>query len=1065
MPTNNATYDRILDNHFGGNVHQRLDANLRGADVFRAVSAYFSIYGYGLLADALMSVSETRFLFGEPSSASDVDPGEREGRAFELGEDGALSPAFALSQKALAQRCQEWVESGKVEIRSIDRSNFLHGKMYLTDRGETGAGIVGSSNFTQRGLGGGGAPNIEINLTADEAALAELRDWFDRLWADKTLTRDAKKEVLNALKRIGMDYSPEAVYYKTLFELFREEMDARRDSDRHLQDIRLYDTDIWKTLYEFQRDGAKSAIGRLHRHGGCILADSVGLGKTYTALAVIKYFEIHNARVLVLCPRKLHENWRRFPHYFGESSNPFKDDRFAYSLLSHTDLSRKEGKAASGIDLENFDWGAFDLVVIDESHNFRNMGGERYKKLMDEVVKSGARTKVLMLSATPVNTSLKDLRSQISLITRGRDDAFRKTLAVPNAATTLNVAQRAFKRWEESNRRGKEKLIGDLGAAFFRLLGGVSIARSRRQITAFYQDERVGEFPKHEKPANRQPRTDLKSDLSYDELSDSIDAFSLAIYNPTKYLLDESQAAARDEFNFTQADRESYLIAMMKTNFLKRLESSPHSMALTLERAIAKMDAMLEKIAGFGGGALSEDDVNPDGDEIEEDEDFAVNKGKRQYKLSELDLTRWSADLRKDKAVLSDALRKVKAVTPERDGKLDQIIKDIRGKAAKPNRKILVFTTFKDTAEYLYENLQPLAEELKIGMGIVFGDGARSTTGGRNRFNDVLDDFAPIARQRREKADDIDLLIATDCVSEGQNLQDCDTVINYDIHWNPVRVIQRFGRVDRLGSQSETVRMINYWPTRDMETYLKLRSRVMARMALADVTATGDDDPFTQETAETELQFRSDQLRKMLVETPDLDDADDGVSMSDFTLDHFITQLLRYLERNRKELEAMPLGAFSLAPANAPEGVAPGVIFFLRQRNPSEDPDVPKPSPIHPHYMVYVGEDRKIRVGCENPRRSLTAFETAAIGETEPITELCQRFDGETDRGADMRFYDRLLKAATRQIRNAAGRAQRSALRPDGDRNAKLAPRSKTPRDENDFDLVTWLIIPGDDKA
>ena len=1094
MPTKDTTYDRILDNHFGGNVHQRLDANLRDADVFRAVSAYFSIYGYGLLEDALKSVGETRFLFGEPSSASDVDPGEREGRGFKMDKDGGLSPARQMKQKHLAQRCEEWVQSGKVEIRSAAMSNFLHGKMYLTDRGESGAGIVGSSNFTQRGLGGGGAPNIEINLTADEAALAELRDWFDRLWADKTLTKDAKQEVINALERIGMDYSPEAVYYKTLFELFRDEMDALAAPDANPEDSPAFsESQIWRKLYEFQRDGARSVIYKLNRHNGCILADSVGLGKTYTALAAIKYFESRNQRVLVLCPKKLMGNWSLYQAANGHVDNPFPDDRFGYALLAHTDLSRGGGMSG-GIDLANFNWSGFDMVVIDESHNFRNDGGKRYQKLLDDVIKGGARTKVLMLSATPVNTSLLDLRNQIYLMTEKRENAFRDSLKVGDIGRIMDDAQREFLRWEGGFSRGaaardKAALMDRLGADFLRLLYGVSISRSRRQIERFYAADlaRAGSFPKRQKPRNISPPADTGGELSYDAVAAQINGLALSIYFPSDYL--HAKATPR------QIQTARNLIGMIRVNFLKRLESSPRSLALTLRRVIEKIDNMLKRIRryrersqlvppgspgmGLMSGPLFETrpsvdeetgaDAAPDDDD--DDEGYDVSQSKNSFRFAELDLERWDADMKADRDTLQTILESVEKVKPERDGKLKAVKELIREKANNPttdgdgnkNRKTLVFTTFKDTAIYLYDNLKKTAKDLKIEMAMVSGDMTRASAG-KSDFNSALSNFAPAARGRADADADIDLLIATDCISEGQNLQDCDYVINYDVHWNPVRIIQRFGRVDRIGSKSETVRMVNCWPTNDMEVYLRLEDRVRARMALADAAATGDANPLDEDAARRELQFRDDQLLRLRDEAIAIEDMDGVPTLGDLTLSQFLAQLMIYLRQDEKRLEKMPPGAYAVT--NPEPAAAPGVIFCLEQRNAAQnDARTKTVSPKPPFYLVYMRADGRVSVGCANIHKTLTAFAAAAIGKTEPILALCDAFDRQTKRGKKMEFYNNLLKAAVADIGRTNDDTQIQSIGLFADPDVEIPVQSETPNAVTDFKLVTWLVIMGEDEA
>ena len=1071
-------YRHILDNQ-SGTVADFLGRNLEGARAFDLVSAYFSIYGYELLADRLGGVGRVRFLFGEPASVDDPDPGGKEPKSFQLLEDG-LAPNHALSQKFLAQRCEAWISGEGVEVRSVSRSNFLHGKMYLTEgSGEARAAVAGSSNFTRRGLGGSDQANLEINLAVhDPAVLDELWEWFDRLWADREQTRDVKQQVLDALRRIGEDYAPEPVYYKTLYELFRDDIEERRESDGAPAYQDLCDSAIWNALYEFQKDGAKSLIARLRKHNGCILADSVGLGKTYTALAVIKYYEQRNQRALVLCPKKLYENWSLYQAANNHLQNPFTDDRFGYTLLAHSDLSRDSGMSG-GVDLGNFNWSNYDLVVIDESHNFRNQGGQRYERLLEEVIKQSAKTKVLMLSATPVNVSLIDLRNQIYLMTEGRDDEFQKSLGVGNIADLMAVAQRRFNEWdsnrERTGHRDKAKLLESLGSDFLRLLGAVSISRSRRQIEKFYSQEmdRVGRFPDHEKPDNRYPPTDLGGDLSYQDLTDQINRFSLAVYRPSEYVIDETRrkelADEKAEHNFNQRDREHYLIGMIRTNFLKRLESSAHALTLTLERTIGKINDLLEKIERFQAGSSSEDiegaDVLPDDDE--DDEEMLVNRGRRPYRLRELDLPRWQEDLRQDVITLSQAKERVAAVTPERDGKLAEIKRVIEQKAHHPtvdrdseaNRKVLVFTTFKDTARYLYENLSGLAGELGVNAAWVSGDEAAASTG-VNKFHRILSDFAPRARGtgREEGAGEIDLLIATDCISEGQNLQDCDTVVNYDIHWNPVRLIQHFGRIDRIGSRHTAVRMVNFWPTEDMELYLNLKSRVEARMALADATASGDDDLLTEEGVQMELNFRHDQLLKMREEILDLDDLDDSPSMSDFTLDYFFTQLLRYLDKNREVLERMPLGAYAVA-EEADEPARPGVIFFLRLRNAASDPRGQTASPVHPHYAVYIRDDGHIRFGCANVSQILSVFESAAAGRTQVFRSLCDLFDRETDQGRKMEAYDKLLRDSITSIRQAHDRKQTANLRLGGSRDFVLPKESEAPRSAASFDLVTWLVI------
>ena len=1088
---------RIRDNHDRGTVGDFLKANIKDDSSLSVVSAYFTIHAFEALKAYLWKIDGLRFLFGEPDFIKNLDARDTDPKAFKI-EDEGLQLDKPLQQRPIAKECADWIEK-KVEIKSTRQSNLLHGKMYHIANNGVEKAIMGSSNFTVQGLGlGQSNNNIELNLEVeDNQDRRDLKAWFDDVWNDDERVEDVKKKVIDRLEKLGDDQAPEFIYYKTLYELFRDDLEARMNNEQKLEDTHLYDTKIWNTLYDFQKDGVKSVIARLLRHNGCILADSVGLGKTYTALAVIKFFELRNERVLVLCPKKLRENWALYPVYYSQRNNPFEDDKFGYSLLSHTDLSRHSGDA-DGTDLAGFHWSNFDLVVIDESHNFRNdtkpkrddagniTHHSRYTRLLEEVIKEGSQTKVLMLSATPVNTSLIDLRNQIYLMTEKREDVFQKSLGISNIRALLGQAQRTFKTWEDNpdagGGRDKSKLLNELGADFFQLLGGVSIARSRRHIKSFYADEigKIGEFPKQPKPANYHPLTDLTGALSYKYLADQIEKFSLSVYTPSSYVISEAAiqrlAKEKQDFRFNQLDREKFLIGMMQTNFLKRLESSAYSLTETLERTIGKIDALLKKIDRYehnqqtpqaGAGILLDDDILPEEDE--DDDEFLVNKARHPYHLGELDCVRWKEDLITDRETLTEAWESVKAITPERDGKLQAIMTHIRDKAEHPptdkdgaiNRKLLIFTTFKDTAEYLYENLSNLAAELNLKVAMVSGDVTR-TESRPNNFNAILTNFAPRARGRAEEnGDEIDLLIATDCISEGQNLQDCDTVLNYDIHWNPVRIIQRFGRIDRIGSRNRSVRMINYWPTEDMEVYLRLQSRVEARMALADAAATGTDDPLNEsayEQAQMELNFRDRQLKQLREEVLDFDDLSDGVVLSDFTLDYFFTQLLRYLEKNRKELEATPNGVYAVThDQNRP--MERGVIFFLRQRNASTDIQRKTASPIHPFYAVYIRNTGDIRYGCANARQVLDLFESAAAGKTQSQPKLCLQFDTETKNGEKMELYNGLLKAVIDHISRVHTTTQTNNMGLSGTRDFALPLKSETPRDASDFELVTWLII------
>ena len=1088
-----------------------------GADaVLSVVSAYFTIYAYGDLRQELERLRRLRFLYGQPAGAGAVDPAEGEDKAFRLTRDGAMELRNALTQKPLARACSKWI-ADKVDVRTVRKANFLHGKLYHTEGadGDTAA-LMGSSNFTRGGLGFGANPNIELNLEVrDDADRARLLRWFDDLWRDEQLTRDAKDEVLAALARLGKDYSPEFVYYKTLFHILRDRIDERGQRDGLIQDVHLHDTEIWKALYRFQKDGAVSAINRLLNHNGCIVADSVGLGKTWTALAVVKFFEMRNERVLVLCPKKLKENWVRYTSWAGYGANPLEKDRFGYTVLAHTDLSRYKGMAGA-IDLAKFNWGAFDLVVIDESHNFRNQGRDRkddngrvvrrsrYNRLMEEALKGGVHTKVLMLSATPVNTGLRDLRNQIYLMTEKRQDVFREGLGIGNIQSLFGVAQSEFQKWENrcqtTGRRDKGELLERLGADFLALLDAVSIARSRDHVRRFYPEveTQIGGFPKRAKPINLHPATDSEGELSYDALYGRISRFRLAVYMPSQYLRDTSALEEEKErLHFDQRDREHWLIGMMRINLLKRLESSVHSFTLTMGRIIEKMDLLDERIDAWikqpGNQQIDLLGQAVESDEEEEDEEFTLGRGRR-YRLADLDLIAWREDLQADRRSFAAIYEQAARVGMERDAKLLELKRLLSRKVkeapvdkdGRPNRKALVFTSFSDTASYLYSNLAEWARaELGVHVGLVTGGGGNRATTGPADFTGILAHFAPVAQLSPRPLEEIDILIATDCLSEGQNLQDCGFVVNYDVHWNPVRLMQRFGRVDRIGSRNQQVVMANFWPTRDLDRYLDLKNRVEARMALADAAATGTDDPLAvgnsddaKQAVQQELSFRDQQLRRLREESLDLEEVEDGISMSDFTLDDFLVDLLNYLQENREALESAPLGIQAVVPpapfrdagysqdsagesspasrnpaSAAPTSARPGTIFCLKQR----DGDRKTPNRLQPYFLAYVHQDGTVRYTFKQAKQVLTLFSALARGRTETLTELVNAFDRETRHGQNMAKYNLLIRAGLRSVANAYRQAEVGSFL--GTRDGSLTTRTRRPASVSDFELVTWLVI------
>ncbi|MEN6420724.1 MAG: helicase-related protein [Smithella sp.] len=1110
-------YSAIRDNHTHGNVGDFLKTAISTNSDVSIVSAYFTIYAYHHLKSNLDGINHLKFLFGEPTFIKSLDPDKINTRDFKIEDDKIVIPLEKrLCQKTIARECSEWIKQ-KTEIRSMVKPNFLHGKLYHI-RQESGIekAIAGSSNFTVNGLGLGlgGGKNIELNLIIDsDRDRQELKDWFDEIWNNETgLVENVKEEILTYLEQLYVENEPEFIYFKTLYHIFQNYLAQQKEGGLLDEKTGFYDSEVWNMLYDFQKDGVKGAINKLLKHNGCIIADSVGLGKTFEALAVVKYFELRNERVLVVCPKKLTGNWTIYQASQNHQFNPFKKDRYNYTVLYHTDMGREHGRSdANGIDLENFNWGAYDLVVIDESHNFRGnpmdkvkddgtVKMNRAKWLMEKVVKSGVKTKVLMLSATPVNNTLRDLRNQIAYITEGREDALFETCNIKSVSATLENAQRNFTRWADpkNKSRNMKELLERLDSSFFKLLDELTIARSRKHIKNFYRLEAIGSFPERKKPHSVYPDIDLEKRFpSYDAINKQILAYKLSVFNPSRYVQDDQkqkyeEAAGTSVFGFKQSDRENYLIGMMKMNYLKRLESSIESFEISLDRTIGKIEYLENKITDFQKtkhGTPEEllDSLIPDEGEREEnaDDTEAWQVGKKlKFNLADLKLEEWLADLRKDKDALISLLNSAKAVTVDRDAKLKELKDLIRQKIKTPindaNKKVVIFTAFADTAQYLYDNMKKwIQTDLKLHCALVCG-GYTQTTLGRNDYDAILVNFAPIAKNRAKlnnaiTNEEIDILIATDCISEGQNLQDCDYLVNYDIHWNPVRIIQRFGRIDRLGSINKAIQLVNFWPTKDLDNYINLKERVEARMALVDVTATGEDNILNteqlQELIADDLKYRNKQLKKLKEEVLDLEDMDETISLTDFTLDDFRIELLRFLESNRKRLQDSPLGLYALVPAPSGEYAAlnkervftaaekeiikPGIIFCLSQKGQTDGNE--EVNPLNPYFLVYVRDDGTVRYNYTHAKQILEIYRLLCQGSDKPHEMLCTLFNTETKNGLNMDKYTDLLKKAVDQVVHVFKKKSNQKL--TSDRGALLIPKAKQLNEMNDFELVTWLIV------
>lgn len=1098
-----ANTQGIRDNYGRGKVADFLAEKISDNSALSIVSAYFTIYAYEALADQLDRVETLRFLFGEPRFISTLDPEKTDKKSFKI-EDEGLELANRLQQKEIARRCAEWIKE-KVEIRSIRQANLLHGKLYHIYDGHREHAILGSSNFTRRGLGLSANPNIELNLIVDsDRDRADLKAWFDDIWGDDKLVEDVKEEVLTYLSQLYVNHSPEFIYFKTLFHVFERFLSGQADDAQLFDRTAIVDTEIWKALFDFQKDGAKGAIHKINAHNGCILADSVGLGKTYTALAVIKYYELRNLRVLVLCPKKLRDNWTLFLAQNNSELNPFLKDRFAYTVLSHTDLSRETGKV-DGVDLATLNWGNFDLIVIDESHNFRNnvkgkrdedgniIKKSRYERLMQDVIQSGVKTKVMLLSATPVNNDLKDLRNQIYFVTEDIDAAFSQSFGIHSIKDTLGVAQKTFMEWAmRTGEKNVQHLMDRLPAGFFTLLDELTIARSRKHIQRYYRASlaAIGQFPNRAKPQSIYAEIDSKHRFpSYDRLNEEIEKYQLSLFSPSEYVLPQFKRLYAGEGiikNFSQETRERFLIGMMKVNFLKRLESSVRSFAITMDRTVKKIEALEARIAKYQelrdakAQELQSDLFVMDAEEDDELRE-AFEIGTLKYRLEHMDVDRWLADLVSDKQQLSMLAESADGVTPERDAKLAELKKIIEQKVRNPtfnnlgeeNHKIIVFCAFADTAAYLYEQLEDWARnKLSAHVALVSGGTKPNrTTYGQADFSQILTNFSPRAKQRAKMKSmpqdgEIDILIATDCISEGQNLQDCDLLANYDIHWNPVRIIQRFGRIDRIGSQNKEIHLINFWPTPDLNKYINLKNRVEARMALVDISATAEDNILQsddlRELIKDDMRYRDKQLMRLKDEILDLEDFNETLSINEFTLDDFRMELAGYIEANKAKLEESPFGLYAVVPPHPEfQSIQAGAIYCLKQRIEANGNEAV--NPLQPYFLVYIRDDGEVRYNFTSPKQVLEIFRALSQGKTEPYTQLCEIFDTETNNGEDMSKYSDLLNRAVTAI--SAKFERKNAGNLFAGRGGKLTDAGKQVKSADDFELITWLVIKGTEKA
>jgi hypothetical protein len=1057
----NTGTDRVID---------ELRRSLVAPSCLDFASSEFSLFAYAELRDLLDKLDACRIVLPNAESEELGLTGSNADRAFRN----------RLQLRWLARECGTWIRR-KAELRiapgRLPQSILIGG----VPESEKQRVITGNCAFTTEGLGitpGNQFGLIQCSEKPEESAV--LGSWFTSLWNALPASDQQKTAFLSLLQELADSKAPSLVYYLTLFQVFKD-MGDELDEERIVKSATgIRNTTVWKKLYRFQRDGVIGAIDKLERLGGCIIADSVGLGKTFEALAIIKYYELRNDRVLVLVPKRLRDNWTLYKA--NDRRNFLASDRFNYDVLNHTDLSR-DGGTSGDIDLAHVNWGNYDLVVIDESHNFRNKATHnsretRYDRLMQRIIKAGVKTRVLMLSATPVNNRLADLKNQIAFVTEANDTALNEH-GIPSIEATVRQAQLQFNRWMtlEDRERRPAHLLEMLGFDYFRLLDLLTIARSRKHIEKYYGTKETGRFPERLKPVNIKREVDLSGEFrSIREINNEIRRLTLAAYAPLRYVLPHKQAAYDAKYStkirggesfFRQVDREESLVHLLRVNVLKRMESSVTSFSLTVQRQLADVEATLARIEAQAE-ALEEIDIADVDAEDPAFESLLVGR-KVKVLLQDVDRIKWRQDLIEDRNRLATLLSAAKQVNSARDAKLKALREVIEQKCRAPlnpgNRKLLVFTAFADTAQYLYRELAGWAQkEFGIHAALVTGTGQNQTTlpNLRKDFVSIITAFSPRSKERPEDLagdGEIDLLIATDCVSEGQNLQDCDTVVNYDIHWNPVRIIQRFGRIDRLGSSNERIQLINFWPNLELEEYINLEQRVSGKMVLLDISATGEENIIEYQSGDqmNDLEYRRNQLLKLQEAVIDLEDLSSGVSIADLTLNDFRIDLAGFLKEHPNKLEGLPLGTFAVTTTQTvgEAVISPGVIFCLRAVGEAALKTVEPGYPLAPHYVVHVGDDGTVLLPFTQVKQGLDRLKRLSIGRDLHDAGACDRFDKATKNGKDMSAAQDLLATAVASVvGKKEERAIASLFTPGGTHAMKGEFQGI-----NDFEVVAFLVV------
>lgn len=1064
--------------------------NIKKNSKISIAASCFSIYAFNELKVELEKIEELRFIFTSPTFIEEKQ--DKQKREFYIprlnrekslyGTEFEIKLKNELNQKSIAKECADWIRK-KVIFKSnkTDKSvpQFLELDKKIT--------YTGFKGFTESTLGTKESNDMFTIINEMETNNTKIYlEEFDMLWENERFIQDVTEEVIENITTAYVENSPEFMYFLVLYNIFSEFLENLSEDYLPNEDTGFKNSYIWNKLYDFQKQAVIGIISKLEKYNGCILADSVGLGKTYTSLAVMKYYQSRNKNVLVLCPKKLSENWNIYKANY--KNNPIKEDRLGYDVLYHTDLNRKEGES-NGVNLSYIDWGNYDLVVIDESHNFRNGGRarvkednkqNRYDKLLNNVMKKGVKTKVLMLTATPVNNRFKDLQNQLELAYEGNTEEIDSKLNLSKSINDIfRLAQKEFNEWSklEPDYRTTENLLNRLDFEFFELLDNVTIARSRKHIEKYFNDSAIGKFPKRLKPISKSPELiDINGGIGYNEIFQKLSELELSVYTPTKYILESKKGIYQEKYDdrnisigFTQENREKGIRRLTSINLMKRLESSGHSFVLTIDRIRNLINKNISEISSFekrrSVKKLSVDYLSRIEEDISEEfsEDTFIVGKKVEIDISDMDYITWKKSLIRDEEILGELLLEMSIITKNTvyDNKLQELLRIIDKKMKSPindnNKKILIFTAYADTAEYLYNQVSKyVTKKYNRHTALITGsiDGRNTISNLKSDMNNILAYFSPISKEKHlidsEDKREIDILIATDCISEGQNLQDCDYMVNYDIHWNPVRIIQRFGRIDRIGSRNDKIQLVNFWPNVTLDEYINLKTKIETRIKILDMSGAGNSNIIEDEDEKMELEYRKNQLSRLKEEVVDLEDMSDSVSIMDLGLNEYRMDLLEYMKKN-PNIEKMPLGLHGIIKGD--ENNPPGVIYVLK--NTSKNVNRYSKNRIHPFYMIYIGNDGEIIVDHLSPKEVLERLQTLCKGKDKPIKEAYEVFNRETKEGKNMSKFSELLEDTITSI---------VFKKEENDIDEFLSGRKKSFLKDiiqgiEDFQLICFLIV------